>query len=118
MSELLSTQDALARGPDVFENWKAALAGMPSLGASEYLLFTDAHITGHIGEGFGPYQFHNTVPIDNLDKVQPSIVLRMEHHLKYDVSQINYEKTDDERYHGGYINDEIAALVSICLGIR
>ena len=27
-------------------------------------------------------------------------------------------KTDTDRYHGGWLNDEIAALLSLCLGIR
>jgi hypothetical protein len=117
MTEAAATTPNL-KGPDLYENWKAAEADEPYLGASEYSLFTDAHITGHVQEGYGPYQFLNTIAIGNESQARPTIVLRMNHHLKYDPGKLTMDKTEDERYHGGYINDEAAALLSLCLGAR
>lgn len=118
------TDDQAARtcekGPPVYENWRAALEGLPSQGACEYPLFTDAHITGTIIDGYGPYQFLNTVPVPSTRKsVRPSIILRLEMHLKDAPPQLSpMEKTDEECYHGGWLTDEVAALVSLALGIR
>lgn len=108
------------QGPPVYENWRAALEGVPSQGAYEYPLFTDAHITGLITEGYGPYQFLNTVPYPlNYEYSRPSIILRLEDHLQNDPEQWpSMDKTDEERYHGGLLTDEVAALVSLALGIR
>src|SRR5262249_36369659 len=86
----------------------------------EYPLFTDAHITGLITDGYGPYQFINTVPYPvNDGSARPSIMLRLELHLQNDPEQRPpMDETDAERYHGGLLTDEVAALVSLALGIR
>ena len=42
-------------GPPSYENWKASSQDSSLLGGYEVPLFTDAHITGEILEGFGPY---------------------------------------------------------------
>ncbi len=109
-----------AMGPISYENWKAKLEGHPSQGAVEFPLFTDAHIIGQIETGLGPYQLLNTVPISSsLNTLTPSIILRVEDHLpEVDNSDLKMSKTDTDRYHGGGLNDEIAALLSLALGIR
>jgi hypothetical protein len=108
------------QGPPVYENWRAALEGVPSQGAYEYPLFTDAHITGQITDGYGPYQLLNTVPYPlHYEPARPSIMLRLELHLQDDPERRpSIDKTDAERYHGGFLTDEVAALVSLALGIR
>jgi hypothetical protein len=106
-----------SKGPFAYENWLAAQSGMPVQVTYEYPLFTDAHITGHITEGLGPYQLLNTVPMESLRHSRPTLVLRVGYHLLYDPTEA-MTKTDDESSHGGLLSDEIAALASLCMGIR
>lgn len=107
------------RGPAAYENWRAARAGTPSLGAYEVPLFTDAHILGMITEGYGPYQLLNTIARPRAGQVSPpAIILRVEAHPTEDDELSAHDPTDDELYHGGMLSDEIAALISLALGIR
>src|SRR3990167_183848 len=106
------------KSPICYENWKAALEGKPSKYAYEYPLFTDAHITGEIVEGYGPYQFLNTIPIYK-PNIAPSIVLRVSDHTPIeDIKKMEMNTTEASHYHGGGLSDEIAALLSLNLGIR
>src|SRR5205085_2579440 len=85
--------------------------------ATEFPLYTDARLTGDAAE-FGPYQFFNLVahPTEyGVAKV--GIVVRMESFLTGPLLEVKPER-DDDLYHGGWIRDELAALVSLCLGIR
>jgi len=84
---------------------------------TEYPLFTDAHITGELKEGLEPYCFINMIATNhNPGDVQESIILRIGWYINdnrtFDV------KTEASKYHGGGLTDEIAALVSLKLGIR
>jgi len=106
------------KGPISYRNWRAALEEKPSTIVYEYPLFTDSHITGEIMEGYGPYQFLNTIPIFR-PVVAPSIVLRVSNHIPVEeVTKVEMNKTDASHYHGGELCDEIAALLSLNLGIR
>ncbi|MCB0170974.1 MAG: hypothetical protein KDJ97_10525 [Anaerolineae bacterium] len=105
------------KGPFSYENWKAANIGMPSATAFEYPFFTDAHIVGdHIFEGLGPYQLINAVALPEVRQFRPSLVLHAKEHS--DSKLPNMTETDDSRYHGGNLADEIASIISLCLGIR
>jgi hypothetical protein len=109
------------RGPISYENWKAALQGRPSRGAHEVPLFSDARITAEIREGLGPYSFLNPVPDLRVPhRLVPRVILRAEEHLAEDeIEPIpSLDETDAERYHGGWLKDEIAALASLALGVR
>jgi hypothetical protein len=105
-------------GPLSYENWKAALSGQTGQWIFEFPLFTDgSHIVGELTEGVGPYQIINTVPMPfDAQRLRPALVLRAQNHLEFDSPEMN--KTNDERYHGGSEADEIAAIMSLCLGIR
>jgi hypothetical protein len=105
-------------GPLSYENWNAALSGQDKLRGFEFPFFTDGpHIVGEITEGFGPYQIINTVAVRySPDEVRPALVLRVSNYLEFESQEMN--KTRDKNYHGGYEADEIAALISLCLGIR
>jgi hypothetical protein len=104
------------RGPHSYENWHAALMGGPSPVAYEYPLFTDAHIIGKdVSEGFGPYKLINTIAFDKTQR-RPALVLLVNYHLRFESP--SFDKTDEERYHGGHLPDEVAALASLALGIR
>lgn len=114
-----TTSDATApqaRGPFSYENWRLADAGEPLRVTFEYPLFTDAHIVGDVIDGYGPYQLINTVPDEHRRQSRPTIVLRAQYYFKDE--ETSMDKTDVQRYHGGFLPDEIAALVALCLGIR
>lgn len=119
-SEIAKTSKAKTEkinGPFLFDNWKACRDEQKLLGAYEVPLFTDAHITGTVTEGYGPYQLHNTVPgMQSVRALRPSIVFRFDNYLAHE--QAAMEATDEGRYHGGWLPHEMAALVSLCLGIR
>jgi len=113
-----------ALGPFCYENWKAAAAGVPSQGALEYPLFSDSQITGPSAPSatgapavtHGPYQLFNAIAMGN--RTRPAIVLRVEGHWSGELDPSWHRKTNTGRYHGGDLADELAALVSLCLGIR
>ncbi len=94
-----------------YRNWKANLLGKPWQQIFEYPLFSDARFIGEITEGLGPYQIINTVASRG-----PALVLRIQQHLEYEVPAM--DTTQDEHYHGGSESDELAALLSLCLGVR
>lgn len=106
------------KGPPSYANWKEALNGAPSYGAYEFPLYTDAvNLTGEVSEGLGPYQFFNLIAaLREPGVVREAIVVRIEKHILYDIPKM--EKTTSGYYHGGDINDEIAALASLVMGIR
>lgn len=110
----------IMEGPTIYENWKAALEGEPVKSTLEYPIFTDAHIVGGVIDEYGPYQLINTIGSSqrNARQPRPAIVLRVDIHLNFDPAEIRMDKTDDQRYHGGYLQDEIAALISLSMGIR
>jgi hypothetical protein len=118
MTNERKTVEETTLGPISYENWKAQLKGNSIMEAYEFPLFTDAHITGEITEDYGPYQFLNTVAIFKQGTIAPSIILRVNEYLKEDPTIPIMSKTDTDRYHGGWLVDEIAALMSLCLGIR
>lgn len=98
-------------------NWLNVATKPNSSGICEYPLFSDAHITGEQTDGFGPYQFLNTVPIPNQPgEVNAPIVLRVAFYL--DEYRPQMSRTDDSLYHGGTLVDEIAALASLAMGVR
>lgn len=105
----------VVEGPPVVANWIAVNNGHPCLFTHEYPLFTDAHIVAEAAHG--PYAFFNTVPMSEPGVVVPSIVLRCSHYLPPVVAP-DWIITDAELYHGGSFPEEIAALVSLVLGIR
>lgn len=84
---------------------------------SEFPLYTDSHITGELNDEIGPYKFLNMITgINKPGKIYDAITLRV---FWYVNEQRSYEvKTDTSKYHGGWVTDEIAALVSLRLGIR
>jgi hypothetical protein len=104
----------LQRAPMVYQNWLAMNEGQPCIGAAEYPLFTDAHLTGQISQG--PYLFINTVPNREKGIVKPAIVLRRSAYAEFPHPDMT--KTDSDLYHGGSVAEEVAGLVSLALGIR
>lgn len=104
-----------------FENWKACLEGSVSGYTYEIPLYTDASIRFHGGTQTGPYQFIQVVPVNACEEpFRTIVILRVDVHIKLEGHEwiADLEKTDDTAYHGGDLNDEIAALLSLVHGIR
>lgn len=102
----------------IYENWVAFKQGDPCQGYSEYELFTDAIITGENTADFGPYQFVNPCSGHGY-AVKAALIVRVDNRLS-DYYQVlpEMDKTDTSCYHGGGLIDEIAAIVSLAMGIR
>ncbi len=104
-------------GTPSYDNWRAFDDGEKMLGEYEYLLYTDAWLTGEVTSGVGPYKFFNLGPsLEEPGRVWPTIGLRLSTHVSFDLPKMN--KTDALRYHGGSMTDEIAALASLKCGVR
>ncbi len=108
-----STVSELKLSP-VVVNWIAFNKMAPWLGASEFPLFTDAHITGEID--LGPYTFINTIAAGNWKTIKPGIILRYGFYSEWE--HPSFEKTDASLYHGGSPPEELAAIASLAMGIR
>jgi len=107
-------------GPEAYRNWHEAIKGRALQGTIEYNLYSDAYFTGQVTAGCGPYQFLNPLPPTSpVVSCRPTIILRVNMHLDYHKDlTIPMHKTDTDFYHGGDLVDEIAALLSLCLGVR
>lgn len=122
MSEADTAGDnALAKqGPLCWRNWRAFNAGSPSHSAYEVPLFSDTSVTGEIQ--CGPYLFLNPVPSEmRAGVLRPAIYVRVDEHYQVDndvLQLFKEQRTDESSFIGGDRNDEIAALVSLLLGIR
>ena len=108
------------RGPSGYENWKLFVASEPSRGVVEFTLYTDAHVTGEILDGLGPFTVLNTVAIgaDRPGEPLPAMVLRCQIHGSGVDPPLEMDQRDDTTWHAGGIDDEMAALLSLALGVR
>lgn len=89
----------------------------PERTVHEYILYSDAYITGELRTLTGPYEFLNTIPSPlTPSTINTPIVLRAQ--MPAAGSLPDMSRTDDSLYHGGGLVDEIAALASLSLGIR
>ena len=104
-------------GTPAYDNWQSFLASESHHGTFEYSMYSDAWLSGEVTTGLGPYQFINLIPITRqIGKVRATVVVRVSEHIQFDVP--NMEKTDQSRYHGGGMIDELAALTSLTCGVR
>ncbi len=112
--------DAVYSWPMSSANWRAARSGEPIQGSTEYPIYTDSWITGEIGDGLGPYRFINAIAIRETHEshLYPAIILRLDWHLPEGALKPDLSKSGFDNYHGGWIEDELAALIGLQLGIR
>lgn len=103
--------------PAAHFNWRLAHSGEELQSIYEYPLYTDARIIGHLANGCDPYQFLNAVAPPYMRRNRPSVILRADSYIAHEHYKMG-EKTEAPSYHGGYLEDEIAALLSLSLGIR
>lgn len=103
--------------PPVVRNWLLRKEGRPALATYEYPVYTDAHIVGEIKDSDSPYSFLNPITIRNeAGLVQAAVIVRADIHLQGEPP--DFSKTETSVYHGGWLNDELASLMSLCTGAR
>jgi hypothetical protein len=97
--------------PQSWANWNANDREKPPRSAEEFELYSDSEIRG-IDRDAGPYRFMNMLAgASPSGLAQPVATVRIQH-----VTSANPK--DDDAEHGGRHVDEIAALVSLTLGVR
>lgn len=101
-------------GTFTHRNWLAYQAGSRG-DAFEHPLYSDATFIAEITTGLGPYEILNTVARSRESRVAPAAILRME--LCFQPA-FAMERTDASTHHGGFPQDEVAALLSLELGAR
>ena len=107
------------RGPSGYENWHRAIRGVPLRSATETPLYSDTEIAGDVVKEWGPYKVLNTIAMVHQPCCLPVLILRVDHHAKKGYLPIpSMGKTDISIFHGGSIEDEIASLIGLALGIR
>ena len=97
------TDEFCNEGPFCYRNWKAMTAGLPSRNATEYCLYSDIIMFADPDQNHGPYKLMSLFMSHKITGLRPVIALQVEHH-----------NPNENRSHA----DEIAAIVSLCLGIR
>jgi hypothetical protein len=113
----MGTAGLIARGPTGYENWRRAAQGATWLEAYEVPLYSDAHLTGQIEEApERPYAFLNAVPITERHSLAHYLTMRVG--VYEESTWSNMDETDTSRYHGGVLDDEISALLSLLMGAR
>lgn len=100
-------------GPYSYANWTALASGLESGGAQEYPIFSDAYLVGELT--LGPYEIINTAAGDDHNAEFPAAFLRASF-VHFDMPDMS--ATDDEGYHGGTFENEIAALLALAFGCR
>ncbi|ERT07788.1 hypothetical protein M595_2192 [Lyngbya aestuarii BL J] len=109
-------------GPYSHWNWQAQSENSLPHCAVEIELFSDACFIRSKEVEHGPYLVIDAEPFPPIEPRQSMhgrLILRCEYYL--DPNQdptISPRNTDTSRYHGGSLQDEIAAIYSLCLGVR
>ncbi len=108
-----------ATGPSGYLNWIGQKEGDEEQGIFEVNLYSDAHLTSEIESGPEcPYAILNALPmpLGYLSGIKHSLTLRI--HVFREQLRIEEEKTDSTNFHGGWLADEIAAIISLLIGTR
>ncbi len=107
-------------GTDAWRNWRAFEAGSPERENFDDELHSDvAFVDGPTA--FGPYLLSAVVRDSGAGMVGPAVVLRGGVHANLIPEVVvagRLAKADSSAYHSGTISDEIAALISLELGVR
>lgn len=119
------------RGPLMWLNWQAMLAGQPkcmqSRGESvlvraswqEWGLYSDARIISEVS--FGPYRLMLAFPAQEprIGTSELSLVLRSDDHLVEPTDHsMDFEQQDVESYAGGDLGEQMASLLALALSRR
>ena len=80
-------------------------------------MYSDASLSG-VGGKFGPCEFFNTLATDHDGDLRLAVIVRVTRHAPSEADQPGFERTDVSRFHGGGLQDELAALIALACGIR
>ncbi|WP_327640852.1 hypothetical protein OHB24_21405 [Kribbella sp. NBC_00482] len=111
------------RGPVAWRNWhQANSAGSAPGSRFEHGLYSDAYVVGDYLT-HGPYVVINALAFDvhQTGRLGRVATMRVDRFIEPETLQREVrlgEKTDVSEYHGGGLEDEIAALLGLALGIR
>lgn len=105
-------------GPLVWENWRAWESAAPLQKTLECAFYSDAALWPSGRVDVGPYQVY-FLPTWG-EATNAPILVRLQNHLPdgFGWSPDALRQTEESRYHGGWLEDEIAALISLCLRVR
>jgi hypothetical protein len=106
-------------GPVGWVNWRASRReGVPQHGWVEDGLYTDAWLIGE-PEQLGPYKFFNAIShAESRRPLSLNLVLRSHIHLDQALPNVNPHKTRKESWTALAHSEQLAALVSLALGVR
>ena len=105
-------------GTDAWRNWRGFAGGSAERENFDDELQSDVSFIGET-DAFGPYRL-STVVRDS-DAVGPAVIVRGGIHadlMPVVVADGQLARSDSRAYHGGNMSDEIAALISLALGVR
>lgn len=101
-----------------YKNLKFEKQGKELTCITEFHLYSDCRFIGQIDDG-SVYCFLNMLPrITQSPSVMPSITARVRWHSNLNEMMLSGSESHTKDYHGGWYNDEIAALASLLLGVR
>lgn len=106
-------------GTDAWENWRAFLNGADEYENCEDELHSDTVFTGN-AKSFGPYIL-SAVSRKQPGRVSPAVIVH--NSLRADLMRMpvvggKLAPRSSDGYHNGLIGDELAALISLELGVR
>lgn len=105
--------------PLSYKNWKLQNTSELPRFINEYPIYTDADIRYENLDELGPYSILNAIIYSTeIHKVRTPLILRIKVYLDNNDTMPDMSKTQDYTYHGGWYQDEIAALMSLNFGVR
>lgn len=117
MDEFMIQKDEFMRASLLsYKNCKLFQSRNDVFGISEFIIYSDSRFTDEV-KGELVYSFLNMIPMDDVG-VKPTITVRALSAL--DPAKLSFmdKKPHTDDFHGGWLSDEIAALVSLKLGVR
>ncbi|WP_187486938.1 hypothetical protein [Duffyella gerundensis] len=117
MDNLMIRKDEFMRASLLsYKNCKLFQSKNDLIGVFEFIIYSDSIFTGE-AKGDLVYSFLNMTPFERVG-VKPTLTVRALSAL--DTTRLSFidEKPNTDDFHGGWLSDEIAALVSLKLGVR
>lgn len=117
MDEFMIRKDEYIRASLLsYKNCKLFQAKSDVFGISEFIIYSDSRFTDE-AKGDLVYSFLNMIPLEDVG-VKPTLTVRALSALNPARFAFMDEKPHTDDFHGGWFSDEIAALVSLKLGVR